>query len=220
VRVSGSRARIDLKDRHGERQYLLLAENGKMVTVVKPEDESYTTFSSDDFAHLASMGVGAAGKAITMKLESSSFETEKLGNGEMIAGRPTQHVKIIEHSTMQVGAMGYVTPVRQTVETEYYFDPSLTLMRNPLLEILQSAETVLPSTDARYVAKQDSLKKLYVHGMPLRTIITEVKENGRETKTVLEVTRFGATKVSEEDLKIPATYTRKDNGLSGFKVKL
>ena len=220
VRVSGNRARIDIKDRHGEKQYLLLENDGRTVTVVKPEDESYTTFSSDDFAHIASIGVGAAGKAITMKLKASSFETEKLGNGEMIAGRSTQHVRVIEHSTMEVGAMGFNTPVRQTVETEYYYDPSLTLMRNPLVEIVGSAATVLPSTDARYAAKQDSVKKLFVKGMPLRTVITTVQENGKESRTILEVTRYGATKVNDADLRIPAGYTRKDNGLSGLRVKL
>jgi hypothetical protein len=155
-----------------------------------------------------------------MELRSSSFETEKLGAGETIAGRPTQHVRIIEHSTMEVGAMGFTSPVRQTVETEYYYDPSLVLMRNPLAEVVGSAATVLPATNARYAEKQDSVRRMFVKGMPLKTVITQVKENGKEERTVLEVTRYGAAKVNDADLKIPAGYTRKDNGLGSFKVKL
>jgi hypothetical protein len=93
-------------------------------------------------------------------------------------------------------------------------------MRNPLMEIVGSAETILPSSDAKYSAKHDSLRKAYVPGMPLKTVITQVKENGREERTVLEVTRYGPARVNEADLKIPAGYTRKDNGLSGFKIKI
>ncbi len=220
VRVSGNRARIDLKDRHGDKEYLLLENDGRSVTVVKPEDESYTTFTSNDFAHIASIGIGAIGKAITMKLRSSSFETEKLGNGEMIAGRHTEHVRVIEHSTMEVGIMGFSSPVKQTVETEYYYDPSLTLMRNPLIEIVGSTATVLPATDAGYAEKQDSVKRKFMKGMPLKTIIKNVSDTGKESRIVLEVTRYGATRVNEADLRIPAGYVRKDNGLGGFKVKL
>jgi hypothetical protein len=220
VRVSGGRARIDVQDRNGDGQYLLVSADGMVVTVVKPRDRTFTTFNSDDFAHIASLGIRAAGKAVTMKLRDSNFETERLGGGEKIAGRTTQHVKVTEHWTMDVGAMGFTTPVRQTVEMEYFYDPTLKLARNPLMEIIASAMTVLPSSDPAFAARSDSVQHSLVRGTPLRTVITEHEDNGRESRTVLEVTKIGSDRVNESELKVPAGYTRKDGDLGRFKVKL
>ena len=213
VRVSGGRARIDV-------EYLLVSGDGQVVTVVKPRERTFTTFNSDDFAHIASLGIRAAGRAVTMKLRDSNFKTERLGAGEKIAGRATQHVRVIENWTMDVGAMGFTTPVRQTVEMEYFFDPTLKLARNPLMEIVASAMTVLPSTDPEFAARSDSVRHSLVRGTPLRTIITEHEDNGRESRTVLEVTKIGTQRVEEAELKVPAGYTRKDEDLGRFKVKL
>jgi hypothetical protein len=121
---------------------------------------------------------------------------------------------------MDVGAMGFTTPVRQTVEMEYFFDPTLKLARNPLMEIVASAMTVLPSTDVDFAARSDSVRHSLVRGTPLRTIITEREDNGRESRTVLEVTKIGTQRVEEAELKVPAGYTRKDGDLGRFKVKL
>ena len=220
VRVSAGRARIDVVDHNGDGQYLLVSGDGEMVTVVKPRDHTYTVFNADDFAHVASLGLRAAGNAVTMKLRDSHFETERLGAGEKIAGRTTQHVRVTEHWTMDVGAMGFTTPVRQTVEMEYFFDPTLKLPRNPLMEIVASAMTVLPSTDLDFAARADSVRHSLVSGTPLRTIITEREDNGRESRTVLEVTKIGSERVAEEELKVPAGYTKKDGDLGRFKVKL
>jgi hypothetical protein len=146
------------------------------VRVRGGRERTYTTFNSDDFAHIASLGIRAAGKAVTMKLRDSNFETERLGAGEKIAGRATQHVRVTEHWTMDVGAMGFTT--------------------------------------------SDSVRHSLVRGTPLRTIITEREDNGRESRTVLEVTKIGTQRVEEAELKVPAGYTRKDGGLGRFKVKL
>jgi len=220
VRVSGARARIDVEDRGGDGQYLLVSGDGQVVTVVKPRERTYTIFTADDFAHIASLGLRAAGNVVTMKLRDANIESQKLGAGDVIAGHATQHVKLFESWTMEVGAMGFTTPVRQTVETEYFFDPALKLARNPLTEVLESAMSVLPSTDREFSAKSDSVRHSLVRGTPLRTVITEREENGRSSRTVIEVTRYGAARVDEADLKIPAGYTRKDGDIGRFKVKL
>ncbi|MGH7654539.1 MAG: hypothetical protein ACREN6_07750 [Gemmatimonadaceae bacterium] len=153
VRVRGGRARLDMRDDRGDRQYMLLSNDGQVVTIVKPDERTYTVFTGDDFAHLASIGVRAAGKVVTMKLHDATIESTRLGKGEVIAGRSTQHVRVTERWSMDVGAMGFTTPVNQSVETEYYFDPSFRLPRNPLVEIVASAMTVLPATDAEFAAR-------------------------------------------------------------------
>ena len=94
---------------------------------------------------------------------------------------------------MEVGAMGFTTPVRQTVEMEYFYDPTLKLPRNPLMEVVASAMTALPSTSRAFAAKADSVRQSVVRGTPLRTIITEHEDNGRESRTVLEVTKIGTS---------------------------
>ncbi|MFI5302339.1 MAG: hypothetical protein ACHREM_29960, partial [Polyangiales bacterium] len=48
VRVSGARARIDVEDRGGDGQYLLVSGDGQVVTVVKPRERTYTIFTADD----------------------------------------------------------------------------------------------------------------------------------------------------------------------------
>jgi hypothetical protein len=220
TRVSGSRGRIDVTDNDGDGQYLLLSGNGQVVTLVHPSDRTYTIFSADDFAHIASLGVGVASRVLTMKVRGSSFETSQLGAGDRILGRATQRVRLVEHWDMDVGAMGFTTPMRHTVETEFYFDPSLTLARNPLLEIVATTATILPATDPAYAAREDSLRRTLVHGMPLRTVVTEREENGHVSRMVVEVTRYGPATIDDADLQVPAGYTRKDNKLSGFRLKL
>ncbi len=220
VRVNGGRARIDVVDHNGDGQYLLVTGDGSELTIVKPRDHSYTVMNADDFAHLASLGVRAAGKVVTMKLRDSNFETQRIAGGEKIAGRTTQHVKVTERWTMDVGAMGYTTPLRQSVELDYFFDPSLKLARNPLMEIVASAMTVMPSTDPDFSARADSVRHSFVRGTPLRTVITEHEDNGRESRVVLEVTKIGSERVSESELKVPSGYTRKEGDLGKFKVKL
>ncbi|HEY2850493.1 MAG TPA: hypothetical protein VGI97_11490 [Gemmatimonadaceae bacterium] len=220
VRVRGGRARVDVQDDRGDRQYMLVSADGSTVTIVKPEDRTYTVFSGDDFAHIASLGVRAAGKMVTMKLHDATIESTRLGRGEMIAGRPTQRVRVTESWSMDVGAMGFTTPMNQTVETEYYFDPSFHLPRNPLEEIVTSAMTVMPATDAEFAAREDSVRKSIVRGMPLRTVVTEHDENGRTSRLVVEVTKIGSERVTDEELRVPAGYTKKDGDLGRFKVKL
>jgi hypothetical protein len=220
VRVSGGRARVDVDDRAGDGQYLLVSGDGQVVTVVKPRERTYTIFTADDFAHIASLGLRAAGNVVTMKLRDANFESKKLGAGETIAGHATQHARMVESWTMDVGAMGFTAPVRQTVETEYFFDPALKLARNPLIEVLESAMTVLPSTDREFAAKSDSMRHALVRGTPLRTVITEREDNGRTSRTVIEVTRYGPARVDEAELKVPPGYTKKDGDIGRFKVKL
>lgn len=222
VRVSGGRARVDINERDddGDGQYLLVSGDGQVVTVVKPRDRTYTVFTANSFAHVASMGMRAAGNFVTMKLRDATIESTKLGAGEVIAGRHTQHVRLTEEWSMDVGAMGFTTPVRQSLETEYYFDPSLHLARNPLMEVVASAMTVLPGTDAEFAAREDSVRRSIVSGVPLRTVITEREERGHTSRMVLEVTKIGEEKVSEEELRVPPGYTRQEGELGRFKVKL
>jgi hypothetical protein len=220
VRVNGGRARLDMQDDHGERQYMLVSADGREVTVVKPDDRTYTVFRGDDFAHIASLGMRAAGGMLTMKLRDATIESTRLGKGEVIAGRQTQHVRVTESWSMDVGAMGYTEPMNQSVETEYYFDPSFPMARNPLVEIVTSAMTILPATDPEFAAREDSVRKSIVHGMPLRTVITEHDEKGRTSRMVVEVTKIGAARVTEDELRVPAGYAKKDGDLGRFKVKL
>jgi hypothetical protein len=220
VRVSGGRARIDVVDHNGDGQYMLVSGDGDVVTVVRPREHEYTVFSSDGFAHIASLGLRAAGNVVTMKLQDSNFRTERLAPGEKVAGRSTQHVRVTEDWTMEVGAMGFTTPIRQQVEIDYFFDPSLKLPRNPLMEVVAGAMTVMPSTNRAFAEKADSIRQSAVRGTPLRTVITEREDNGRESRTVLEVTKFGNERVAEAELKVPAGYTRKDGDIGRFKVKL
>ncbi len=222
VRVNGSRARIDVVNRDGDDdgQYLLLSADGRVVTVVKPRDRTFSVFDADQFAHMASLGIGAAGKVLTMKVRESSFQSTSLGEGDRIAGRPTQRARLVEHWRMDVGAMGFTTPMDESVETEYSFDPTLTLARNPLLELLATTADVLPASDPKYAAKADSVRRSIVRGTPLRTVVTERNADGEASRTVIEVTRYAPATVDAADLSMPAGYTRKDNGLSGFRLKL
>jgi hypothetical protein len=220
VRVKNGRARIDMDDRDSDPEYMLVSADGREVTVVKPRDRTYTVFTADDFAHIASMGLRAAGSVVSMKLRNANIESSKLGAGGTIVGHATQRVRLTESWTMEVGAMGYTTPVRQTVETEYYFDPALRLARNPIIEVIASAIEVLPSTDREYAVRSDSVRRSLLRGTPLRTVITEREENGRSSQTVLEVTRLASDKVSDAELSVPSSYTRKEGDLPRFKVKL
>jgi hypothetical protein len=221
VRVNGSRARIDVDHSDGDDdgQYLLLSADGQVVTIVKPRDRTFSVFDADQFSHLASLGIGAAGKALTMRVRESSFQTRSLGDGDRIAGRPTQRARLVEHWRMDVGAMGFTTPMDESVETEYSFDPTLTLVRNPLLELLAISGNALPASDRKYAATADSVRRSIVRGTPLRTVVTERKADGEASRTVIEVTRYAPANVNTADLAVPTGYTRKDSGLPGFRLK-
>ena len=90
-----------------------------------------------------------------------------------------------------------------------------------LVEIVTSAMTIMRGmTDPEFAEREDSVRKTIVRGMPLRTVITQHDEKGRTTRLVVEVTRIGAERVTDAELKVPAGYTKKDGDLARFKVKL
>ena len=107
VRVSGGRARVDVEDRDGDGQYLLVSGDGQVVTVVKPRERTYTIFTADDFAHIASLGLRAAGSVVTMKLHDANFETARTRRGRRHRRDARRSMcGCVESWTMEVGRDG------------------------------------------------------------------------------------------------------------------
>ena len=223
MRVSGDRARMDVEgpDR-GPRDYLLLADAGRAITIVNPRERSYTTTTTEAFERIVATALGAVQVAMSNKLTDVRVHPERLGAGDTIAGFPTQRYRLTQEFTTNVSVMGIDAESEyQVVITDFWAAPGLKLMRNPLVEMLATAETGLAQTDRGFVQRSAAARDALFTGMPLRLIVASRSTRtgdrhgkpDRPSQLVVEVTRVVRGPVDRAALDLPSGY-RKEAGLS------
>lgn len=223
MRVSGDRARMDVEGRdRGPRDYLLLADGGRTITIVNPREKSYSTTTTEAFERIVATAIGAVQVAMSNKLTDVRIHPERLGAGDTIAGLPTQRYRLTQEFTTNVSVMGIdADPEYQVVITDFWAAPGLKLMRNPLVEMLATAETALAQTDRSFVARSAAARDGLFTGMPLRLIVASRSTDSgdrhgkpdRPSQLVVEVTRVVRGPVDRAAFDLPRGY-RKQAGLS------
>lgn len=218
VRVSGDRARIDAARPNGgdgPRDYLLLDGGGQRVTIVNPRERTYSATTARAFERVVATAMSAVNVAISNKLSDVRIESQRLGAGDTIAGYPTQRYRLTQEYTANIAVMGFdAEPEFHVVITDFWAAPGLQLMRNPLVEMMATAETALAQTDRAFVERSTAARDRLFTGMPLRLIVAarstgsdpaKYKEHDRSRLTV-EVTRVVRGPVDRAALALPRGY--------------
>jgi hypothetical protein len=226
VRVAGGRARVDAETRDGDkhaRDYLLLDDGGRSVTVVNPRERSYSVTTGRDFEQIIGTAMRAVDVAMTNKLTDVRVETERLGAGDTIAGYPTQRYRLTQEFTTNIAVLGFGTqPEYHVVITDFWAAPGLKLMRNPLVEMLATAETALAQSDRSFVARSAAARNRLFEGMPLRLIVAgrsldpdgAKNDKGDGSRLMIEVTRVVRGPVDRAALDLPRGYEKRSGPLS------
>jgi hypothetical protein len=228
VRASGDRGRVDVQRSGGDgsRDYLLLGDGGRSVTIVNPRERSYSSTSAHAFERIVSTAMGAVQVAMSNRLSDVRIHAERLGAGDTIAGYPTQRYRLTQEYTTHLSVMGVdADPEYHVVITDYWAAPGLTLMRNPLVEMLATTETVMAQTDRAFVERSAAARDALFKGMPLRMIVAARSTGGGEkhghdepARLTVEVSRVVRGPVARAALDLPRGY--RATAASGWKMRL
>lgn len=210
MRVSGDRGRIDV-DAERDGQFMLLTDGGRTLTVVHPDKHEYEVSDAAEFERIVGTALRSVGSLVSIRLEAAHVSSDHLGSGGMVAGRPTSHVRLTQDFTIRVGALGFAGDAnRQVVTTEYWFSPGLTLMRNPLLGLIEGAEAALVQSDTAYVRVADDERRHLLGGAtPLRRVVSSRGDDGKSSGQTIEITSLREAHPDASLFEIPSGYTRR-----------
>ncbi len=223
VRVQGSRARVDTRERghDSDGSYFLVRDGGRTLYVVRPDREEYEVHDADAFARIVGTAMRAVGPVVRFSVHDVRVDTARLGAGAPVAGRRTQRVQLRQRWTTSIRVMGFVKEgVASSAVGEYWADPTFPLMRNPFLDIVGTSLFVLAASDEDFIKDADALKATLFRGAPLKADIriTADDKDGDDDETRLryEVTSLRVGPVDAAALEVPKGY-RKSNKLT-FKM--
>jgi hypothetical protein len=211
VRVSGSRARVDTDERDNGDDYLLVADGGRTVYVVHTDKRTYEQHDADDFARVVGTALRAVGPVVKFTVRDVRLDTARLGAGVTVAGRRTERVQVRQHWRTSIRVMGFTKDdMTGSAVSEYWTDPSLPLMRNPLLDIISTSLLALAASDEDFLEQGDAAKAKLFRGSPLRADIrmTMGGDESDDTRLRYEVTKFTPGAVNEADLDVPKGFRR------------
>jgi hypothetical protein len=174
VYVAGDRWRIDFAGR-GEKKsgdYLLSQDGGRTVTIVHPDERSYSVHAADDFERIVSRVMRGLDAVMTLQLHDAKVAAAALGAGEAVAGRPTQRYRLTQEYVVSVGMFGFSSDKHERVVTEYWVDPTLALPHNPVVEMMSTLETALAQHDDAFVRRSDEARRKLFRGVPLKVVVT------------------------------------------------
>ena len=214
VRVSAGRARIDTDDEKPAREhaYFLLADGGQTVYVVHPDRKTYESSDADDFAHIVGTAMRAVGPVMKISVRDVRLDTARLGRGETVAGRSTQRVQLRQRWTTNMRVLGFVKEdMGGSAVAEYWTDPSMPLMRNPVFDIVSTSLLALAAADQDFVGSADAARAALFRGSPLKAdvrLTMSGKDGDDVTRLRYEVTKISSGSVDETALVLPKGYTR------------
>jgi len=140
------------------------------------------------------------------------LDTARLGPGETVAGRRTQRVQLRQHWTTSMRVMGFVKEdLTGSAVAEYWADPSMPLMRNPLFDIVSTSLMALAASDEEFIGNADAARAKLFRGSPLRADVRMSVAGDKgddDTRLRYEVTKITAGGVDEADLDVPKGYRR------------
>ncbi len=126
-----------------------------------------------------------------------------------------------QHWRTSIRVMGFTKDdMSGSAVSEYWADPSLPLMRNPLLDIISTSLLAMAASDEDFLEQGDAARAKLFRGSPLSADIrmtTGRSEGDDDTHLRYEVTRITLGAVNEADLEVPKGYTRSSEK-STFKM--
>lgn len=217
VRVHGDRMRIDI-DRitsdHNDGEYMIVADNGSRIFNVHPDKK---TIEEIDAAHLENViGIALRGVSSVTKFQvmNASVTSQRVGTGEAIVGHATDHVRIRESYDVKITALGFDGGTEHTtVVTDYWVAPGLSIGHNPLLALIENAQTAMAQSDRDYVAKQRDARANMLKGAVLKSVsnVTTSKhgDSEEEKRKTMEVTSLKQGAQAPGLFELPKGYEMK-----------
>src|ERR1051326_6245200 len=96
-----------------------------------------------------------------------------MGSGGVVAGRQTRHYRLTQDFTVSVSALGHEgDDVHQVVVTDYWVDPTLRLVRNPVFDLVSSAESALAQQSLDFQRRTATARSSMFTAVPLRVAVT------------------------------------------------
>jgi hypothetical protein len=212
VRVAGGRARVETDERSKDHDYLLVGDGGRTVYVVHDDKRTYEEHDADEFAHIVGTAMRAAGPVLKLTVSDARIDTTRLGAGGLVAGRQTQRVRMSQRWRTSMRVMGFVKEdLRGSADGDYWADPSIVLMRNPLFDILSTSLFALAASDEEFLARSETSRARLFRGSPLKADISYSiggSDNDDDARLRYEVTKLTPGAVDEGALEIPKGYRR------------
>lgn len=215
--VAGDRVRIEMrggKHRGGQHDYILVTDGGRTMTVVHPDEETYSVMDARKFERIVGTAMKAVDAIVTMELADASVKGEHLGDGGTVAGVPTQQYRLTQEYAVRVGAFGQTELERHRVVTDYWVSPDPKVPRNPIVELVMNAPTALAQADADYVRRREQTRKDLFSSAPLRIVSRSVDlQDNDEEVFEYEVTEIVPTRIDVRALRVPDGYRRTDSDI-------
>lgn len=210
VRVSGNRARVDTDERDKDGDYLLLADGGRTLYVVHANKQTYEQHETDDFARIVGTAMRAVGPVLKFTVNDVRLDTARLGAGVAVAGRRTERVQMRQHWRTSIRVMGFTKDdMMGSAVSEYWADPSMPLMRNPLLDIISTSLLALAAADEDFLEQGDAAKAKLFRGSPLRADIRfSMGGDDGDTRLRYEVTKITPGEGNSAELDLPKGFRR------------
>lgn len=220
VQVAGDRARMDfVETRQAEDGNGMVKDGGWMIadrakrtlTMVDPEEKTYTTMPVESFGGGMGAMIGGLGKAFKVRITNPRFGTQDLGSGGVVQGLSTRHYKVTHDYEMDMQVLWKKEHDVVHTEAEYWVNDEVKSHANPFFEILGSVGTGFMSSDTTFVKQvQEATKKLFT-GVPVKSVSTTTMTNQKGEKTVtvstIEMLDFVRGDVPSSIFAVPAGYT-------------
>ena len=165
VRVHGDRMRIDIDGSSKGGEYMIVTDGGERIFNVHPDRKTIETLDAAKFENVIGIALRGVSPIAKFHVENSSISSQRVGTGEMVLGRATQHMRIRESYDVKITALGFDGGTEHTtVVTDYWVVPGLDLGHNPLFGLLENATTAMVQGDRDYVAKQQAARDAALQG--------------------------------------------------------
>lgn len=214
VRMHGDAVRIDIDRKsndHDPGEYMLVLDGGTRLLSVHPSRRKVEEIDASNFERIIGTSLRMVRPIVRFSVRDVDITPARLGAGGTMLGYATEHVRLTEHYTVRITAMGF-DGGNETVSVvnDFWVSPGLDLGRNPLLGLLDRAETATAQTDASFVQQEESARASLLRGAPLRTVstVTTTEDKG-DVKSVVrttEITSLRREAQPESLFEVPSGY--------------
>ena len=223
ARVGDANASVTASSESG-RDWFLLTEGGRRITIVDPEKETYQEMDAASFTGLIGTVMRAMDTFLTMEVEQPTVFVQRVGDGGTVAGQRTERWAVVQEFTTNVGMLGKTSREMHRIVTDYWIAPGLTLPDNPLFELVTRGEAALAQSDKRYVERVERARRSLPKGAPLRIVVTAASSDLADGKVKtpkvrrMEISELAPVTVNPSLLEVPRGYERSKN--QGFDIDI
>lgn len=223
VQVVNGQSRVDMDRRGGEeRDWFLVAADGRTITVVDPQEREYRRMRAEEFEEIAGTALRSVRGIVNFELVGrATIDFQRLGAGETIAGMRTERIRVVETFTVRPRVFGMRTePKRHRVTTTYWVTRDVAIPRNPLVELLAKSSTAIAQQDEEYAGKSRALRARLFEGSPVKVEVTSDEGDGKRESTVSQIVEVRRRKVDAAVFRVPAGYREGEGKGKGFGLNL